>query len=251
MMPAAMASDMSTVAPTDPMSPLPPVRAAPASPPFSPSPPPRPATSGGSASSTMSIRSWVGTDYWKATKDYFVLEERSKLHTPVSPFRDWSSQPGAQPAWDSHTNIMEHHIIDVNQYARSATTPGFGATGARTEYLRPQSPRILPGSSSTPRRTIPSMSLRLRLSRGCTRARRAVSLAQHPAIHTPVCTHYIVALLTATWYVYLQSHQGSSTARQHRVAHRLATCRLRDHSTNLMVTAQRAQLLYQPLRIPC
>lgn len=155
-MPASMASDMSTAAPKDPMSPLPPVRSAPSSPPFGSPSSPRPTTSGSMAASTVSIRSWVGTDYWKASKDYYLLEERSKLHTPVSPFRDWSTQPRVLPAWDAHTNCMEHHILDVNQYPKAITTPPFGASGARTQYLRPQSPRILPGSSSTPRRTIPS-----------------------------------------------------------------------------------------------
>lgn len=107
-------------------------------------------------SSTVSIRTWVGTDYWSSTKDYYQLEERSKLHTPVSPFRDWSEQPNVLPAWDTHSSLMEHHILDINQFTKAATTPKSGQTGARTRYLRPQSPRILPGSSSTPRRTIPS-----------------------------------------------------------------------------------------------
>ena len=100
---------MATTTPLNPLSPLPPVRAAPSSPPFgAPSSPPqqRPLTSGSMMSSTVSIRSWVGTDYWKSSQDYYLLEERSKLHTPVSPFRDWSTQPNVLPAWDSHSSVM-------------------------------------------------------------------------------------------------------------------------------------------------
>jgi hypothetical protein len=122
------------------------------------------------------------------------VEERSKLHTPISPFRDWGSQPGVLPEWDSHSSIMEHHILDVNQYSRSVTTPAFGATGTRTAYLRPQSPRILPGSCSTPRRNIPSAPLRLQQHRECTRAawtatstRKQRRPTEIYAVHADVC----------------------------------------------------------------
>ena len=126
---------------------------APRSPPADGVSPPRPHTSG-SAVSTTSIRSWLGSEYWAVTKDYYLLEERSKLERPESPWR--CEQSGPETAtWEPHTNVMEHHILDVNQYPAARTVPRYGAAASA---VRPPTPRVLPGFSSTPKRTVPTAS---------------------------------------------------------------------------------------------
>jgi hypothetical protein len=124
-------------------------------------------------------RTWVGTEYWAAHRDYFAVDERARLDhrggaartatvlttgaPPASGLEGRVAQyyPASPPPWDPHSAVMEHHITDTNHYSHPLRpwTAG-GSSSSSPRVVACPSPRVLLGDSSTPRR-IPALQSRL------------------------------------------------------------------------------------------